>query len=262
VYTPVSDGQATATVRRALDRGLRCLDTAPSYAAPHYAGEPAVTRVRDVSRDGVLRSLEESLVRLRTDRVDLVCLHDTHAHEDAVYAHAYPALAELRSQGVIGAVGVALNDTAMLTRLVQRLDLDVVLCAGRYTLLEQTARHELLSACRRRGVSVVVGGVHHSGVLVGPDHHHTTYAGAPAPEPVIARARLLAKICAVYGVPLRAAALQYPLRHPAVVSVLTGCRSPEEVDDNLAMFEMDVPEALWHELHVTLHGTRPLSGCR
>jgi D-threo-aldose 1-dehydrogenase len=287
LYTPVAEDAALATIRRALERGLRYADTAPHYGLGRgeerfgraladvprasyvlstkvgrlvvplepgdppepegFADPPPYKRRWDWSRDGVLRSLEASLDRLGLDRVDVVYLHDPDDHEDEVYATAYPALAALRDEGVVGAIGAGMNQTAMLTRFVERLDLDVVLCAGRYTLLDRGAERDLLPACLRRGVSVVIGGVYNSGLLADP-RPGATFDYAPAAERVLAPALELRAVCAAYDVPLRAAALRFPLRHPAVASVLVGCRTPGEVDDNVEMFAHDIPERLWAEL--------------
>ena len=280
LYTPVSDAEATAAVRRARERGIEYFDTAPHYGAgcgerrlgaaltgeyvlstkvgrllvPLGVGEPPETegfadtppykRVWDWSAAGVRRSLEESLKRLGVDHVDILYLHDPDDHEEEVYATAYPALAALRDEGVVRAIGAGMNQTPMLTRFVERLDLDVVLCAGRYTLLDRSAEEDLLPACVRRGTSVVAGGVYNSGLLAGG----TTYDYAPAPPEMLERVAGLERVCAAHGVPLRAAALRFPLRHPAVASVLVGCRSAAEVDDNAELFEMDIPEALWEAL--------------
>jgi D-threo-aldose 1-dehydrogenase len=283
----VPDDDAVATVRRALEHGIRFFDTAPHYAVgrseelfgralagvprtsyvlstkvgrmvvPLEPGEPPelegfvdpppYKRRWDWSRDGVRRSLAESLDRLGLDRVDVVLMHDPDDHEDEVYATGFPALAELRAEGVVGAIGAGMNQTAMLTRFVERLDLDVVLCAGRYTVLDRTAERDLLPACVRRGVSVVIGGVYNSGLLADP-HPGAPFNYQPAPARLVAEALGLRDRCAVYDVPLRAAALQFPLRHPAVASVLVGCRSPHEVDDNVDMFGREVPDALWRDL--------------
>jgi D-threo-aldose 1-dehydrogenase len=287
LYTSVSEDDAVATVRRALDRGLGYFDTAPHYAVgrserlfgralagvpresyvlstkvgrlvvplgsrdqPEYEGfadPPPYKRRWDWSRDGVRRSLEESLERLGLDRVDIVYMHDPDDHENEVYATGFPALAELRDEGVVGAIGAGMNQTAMLTRFVQRLDLDVVLCAGRYTLLDRSAERDLLPACLRREVSVVVGGIYNSGVLADP-RPGTTYDYAPASESLVARALELRQVCVSHEVPLRTAALRFPLRHPAVAGVLVGCRTPEEVDDNVEMFGHPIPNALWAKL--------------
>ncbi|MCO5997753.1 aldo/keto reductase [Actinoallomurus rhizosphaericola] len=209
-----------------------------------FADPPPYRRVWDWSADGIRRSLEESLKRLGADRVDVVYLHDPDEHEEEVYATAYPALAALRDEGVIGAIGAGMNQTPMLTRFVERLDLDVVLCAGRYTLLDRSAEEDLFPACARRGTSVVAGGVYNSGLLAGG----TTYDYAPASPELRERVARLERVCAGHGVPLRAAALRFPLRHPAVASVLVGCRNAAEVDDNCDLFELDIPEALWEAL--------------
>jgi D-threo-aldose 1-dehydrogenase len=280
LYAPVGEATAALAVRRALDRGIRYFDTAPHYGAGRgeqrlgaalagagvvstkvgrllvplgpgeppepegFADPPPYRRVWDWTAEGVHRSLTESLERLGRDRVDVLLLHDPDDHETEIYETAYPALAALRDEGVVGAIGAGMNQTAMLTRFVERLDLDVVLCAGRYTLLDRSALVDLLPACERRGTSVVVGGVYNSGLLAGG----TTYDYAPAPPEVLARVARLQEVCAGHGVPLRAAALRFPLRHPAVVSVLVGCRSAAEVDDNADLLEIDLPEALWEDL--------------
>jgi D-threo-aldose 1-dehydrogenase len=280
LYDPVPPDQAAGAVRRAHERGIRYFDTAPHYGAGRgeerlgaalppgcvvstkvgrllvplgpgeppepegFADPPPYRREWDWSAEGVLRSLTSSLERLGLDRVDVVYLHDPDDHEDEVYASAYPALASLRDQGVVGAIGAGMNQTPMLTRFVERLDLDVVLCAGRYTLLDRSAADDLLPACERRGTSVVAGGVYNSGLLAGG----TTYDYRPAPPEPRARAERLGRICESYGVPLRAAALRFPLRHPAVASVLVGCRSAAEVDENADLFGLDIPDELWEAL--------------
>jgi D-threo-aldose 1-dehydrogenase len=280
LYDPVSDADAEAAVRRALERGIRYFDSAPHYGAGRgerrlgaalaadcvvstkvgrllvplgpgeppepagFADPPPYRRVWDWSAEGILRSLSESMGRLGVDRVDIVYLHDPDDHEEEVYATAYPALAALRDEGVVGAIGVGMNQTAMLTRFVERLDLDVVLCAGRFTLLDRSALADLLPACSLRGTSVVAGGVFNSGLLAGG----TTYDYEPAPPELRARVARLEEVCADHGVPLRAAALRFPLRHPAVASVLAGCRTAAEVDDNADLFDLDIPDALWEEL--------------
>ncbi|HEX6444546.1 MAG TPA: aldo/keto reductase [Streptosporangiales bacterium] len=284
LYTPVSEAQAADTIRTALDAGLRYLDTAPHYGAglseqrlgaalagrprdsfvvatkvgrrlrpraagerpddSGFPGEPAYKREWDWSRDGIRRTLEGSLERLGLDHVDIAYLHDPDDHEHLVYASAYPALAELRDEGAVRAIGAGMNQTPMLTRFVTRLDLDVVLCAGRYTLLERTAEADLLPACVERGVSVVIGGVFNSGLLAEPAPG-ARYNYAPVPGDVLARALRLRDACAVHGVPLAAAALRFPLRHPAVATVLVGARSPAEVSADAALVRHEIPDALW-----------------
>jgi D-threo-aldose 1-dehydrogenase len=287
LYEPVSEEQAEGTVRTALERGLCYVDTAPHYGAGRsesrigrvlaglprdaftvstkvgrrlrprrqgeppdpegFGAEPPYKREWDWSRDGIRRTVEASLERLGLDHVDVAYLHDPDDHEELVYAEAYPALAALRDEGVIRAIGAGMNQTAMLTRFVERLDLDVVLCAGRLTLLDRTAVTDLLPACEARGVSVVIGGVYNSGLLADP-RPGAPFDYAPAPPELLARTERLRDLCEGHDVPLRAAALQFPLRHRAVTSVLVGCRSPQEVDDNVAMLHHAIPEALWQEL--------------
>lgn len=212
-----------------------------------FANVPPYTRVWDFSRDGVRRSIEESLERLRLDRVDVVYLHDPDDHEREAFETGYPALAELRDEGVVGAIGAGMNQAEMLTRFVRETDVDAVLCAGRYTLIDQTALRELMPACVERGTSVVIGGVYNSGLLADP-RPGAPYDYAAAPREVVAHARRLAEVCGRHGVPLRAAALRFAAAHPAVATVLLGARSPQEVEDNVAMAGYDVPHAMWEEL--------------
>ncbi|MFM9694927.1 aldo/keto reductase [Streptomyces europaeiscabiei] len=204
-------------------------------------------RVWDFSADGVLRSLEASLDRLGLDRVDVVLLHDPDDHAEQALDEAYPALERLRGEGVVGAIGVGMNQSALPARFLRETDIDVVLLAGRYTLLEQDALTELLPEAAARGRSVLVGGVFNSGLLTDPKPG-ATYDYAPAPEPVLERALRLKAVTERHGVPLRAAALRFPLGHPAVVSVLTGARSPDEVRDTVEQSRHPVPAALWDEL--------------
>ena len=201
----------------------------------------------DFSADGVRRSLAESLDRLGLDRVDIAFIHDPDDHGEQAFREAYPALERLRAEGAVGAIGVGMNQTAMLTRFVTDTDVDVVLVAGRYTLLDRSAGRELLPAAQRRGVSVIAGGVFNSGVLAAPAAG-ATYDYQPAPGELIERAGRLAEACERFGVPLRAAAARFPLTHPAVASVLIGVRSAAEVTDALALRALDIPAALWESL--------------
>ena len=201
----------------------------------------------DYSADGVRRSLEASLGRLGLDRVDIALIHDPDAHGEQALREAYPALARLRAEGVVRAIGVGMNQTEMLTRFVRETDIDVVLVAGRYTLLDQTAADTLLPAALERGVSVIAGGVFNSGVLAAPTPG-ATYDYAAAPGSLISRALRLQEICAQAGVPLRAAAARFPLAHPAVASVLIGARNAAEVTDAITLRGLDIPPELWESL--------------
>jgi D-threo-aldose 1-dehydrogenase len=204
-------------------------------------------RVWDFSADGIRRSIEDSLVRLGVDRIDTVYLHDPDHHEDAAFGQAYPALEKLRAEGIIGAIGAGMNATAMLTRFLRETDVDVVLCAGRFTLLDGSALTALLPEAAARGKSVVVGGVFNSGLLADP-RPGATYDYAAAPPALLDRALRMDAVTRRHGLPLRAAALHYPLRHPAVASVLVGTRSAAEVRDAAEQFARTVPEDLWAEL--------------
>lgn len=201
----------------------------------------------DFSADGVRRSLEASLERLGLDRVDIALIHDPDDHGEQALREAYPALEKLRAEGAVGAIGAGMNQAAMLTRFVTDTSADVVLVAGRYTLLDQSAADTLLPAAQRRGVSVIVGGVFNSGLLAQPGAG-STYDYQAAPGPLVARARRLEAVCADFGIPLRAAAARFPLAHPAVASVLIGARSAREITDALRLRSRDIPAALWGAL--------------
>ncbi|MDX3847809.1 aldo/keto reductase [Streptomyces europaeiscabiei] len=214
----------------------------------HGFAVPAVhRRVWDFSADGVLRCLETSLERLGLDHVDVALLHDPDDHADQALREAYPALERLRAEGVIGAIGVGMNQSALPARFLRETDIDVVLLAGRYTLLEHDALAELLPEAAARGRSVVIGGVFNSGLLTAP-RPGATYDYAPAPQPVLDRALRLLAVCERHDVPLRAAALRFPFGHPAVASVLTGARSPQEVHDTVEQLRRPIPDTLWDEL--------------
>jgi D-threo-aldose 1-dehydrogenase len=295
LFTPVSEETAAATLAAAWAAGIRAFDTAPHYgvgvserrlgsflagyprdaftvstkvgrllvpAAGDVQGEdgfygiPPLTRVRDYSRDGVRRSLEESLERLGLDRVDIALIHDPDDFMEQAAGDAYPALAELRAQGVVRAIGAGMNSASALAWLAERCDLDCVLVAGRYTLLDQAAATDLFPVCQRRGVAVLAAGVFNSGILAGPDVGGT-YDYAPAPPAVLARARRMRDACARHGVPLPAAALQFPVRNPAVTAAVVGARSPEEITQDVSYLSTHVPDALWSELAVLLPGLLP-----
>ncbi|HMD94653.1 MAG TPA: aldo/keto reductase [Trebonia sp.] len=287
LFTKVTDDDARASIDAAWDGGIRTFDTAPHYglglserrlgaalrhrprdeyvictkvgrllepAGPHAGGDtegfavPA-SRVRrfDFSADGVRRSLAASLDRLGLDRVDIALIHDPDDHGEQAFREAYPALAKLRAEGAVGAIGVGMNQAAMLTRFVTETDVDVVLIAGRYTLIDQSAAGALLPAALEHGVSVIAGGVFNSGLLAAPVPG-STYDYRMAPDALISRARLLEETCARFGVPLRAAAARFPLTHPAVASVLIGARSAAEITDALRLRQLDIPAALWDSL--------------
>ena len=201
----------------------------------------------DFSADGVRRSLAASLDRLGLDRVDIALIHDPDDHGEQAIREAYPALEKLRADGVVGAIGVGMNQAAMLTRFIAETDIDVVLVAGRYTLLDQSAADALLPAAERARVSVIAGGVFNSGLLAAPVPG-ATYDYQAASGELLDRALRLEQACARFGVPLRAAAARFPLYHPAVASVLIGARSAAEISDAIRLRALDIPQALWDEL--------------
>jgi D-threo-aldose 1-dehydrogenase len=213
-----------------------------------YAVPATRVRVRDYSRDGVLRSLESSLARLAEDRVDLVFVHDPDDHYREALEGAFPALEDLRSQGVIRSYGAGMNHSRMLADLVRNTDLDVVLLAGRYTLLEQGALDDLLPACEARGVSVIAGGVFNSGLLASRTPASATYNYLPPPAEVLQRVDRIARRCERYGTTLPAAAVQFVLAHPAVATVCLGARNADQVRQNADLFRAGIPDELWIDL--------------
>jgi D-threo-aldose 1-dehydrogenase len=206
-----------------------------------------LVRRRDYSRDGVLRSLESSLARLGLDRVDIAFVHDAEDYVEETLDGALPALIELRDQGVLKGIGLGMNFAGVLAGFVRRADVDVVMIAGRYTLLEQPALDELLPLCERRGVRVMAAGVFNSGILASPEPGGT-YDYAAAPAGLVARARRIAGVCARHGVELPRAAIALPAAHPAVASVVLGASSPAQVHANADRAAAPVPSALWAEL--------------
>ena len=206
-------------------------------------------RVLDYSRDGTLASLEESLERLGLDSVDIVYVHDPDEYEQDALEGAFPALEELRQQGVIRSYGAGMNQSAMLTRFVENTNLDVVMCAGRFSLLDQSAASDLLPLAKQRGVSVVAAGVFNSGILATDSPHASAhYDYAPAPAELIERATQLAVACAELGYSLPQVAAQFPLLHPSVHSVCLGARNAAQASRNATLFETEVPREVYAEL--------------
>jgi D-threo-aldose 1-dehydrogenase len=211
------------------------------------SGETGFRVVFDFSRDGILRSIDESLGRLGLDRIDIAYLHDPDDHWQAAIDEAYPALHRLREEGVVRAIGAGMNQSAMLTRFAREGNFDAFLVAGRYTILDQDALAELLPTCLERHVAVVIGGVMNSGILAAPSEG-ARFNYKPAPIEVVERARALAAVCARHDVPLKAAAIQFPLAHPAVVSVVAGVGRIGHLDDYPAAMRQSIPAELWGDL--------------
>jgi D-threo-aldose 1-dehydrogenase len=285
LFEAVGDETARTTVDAAWDAGIRLYDTAPLYGAGlserrlgaalaprdrssytlctkigrrlepvgsgsdpgNWAEAAPLAPVWDFSADGVRRSLAESLDRLGLERVDVLHIHDPDEHFGPALEQARPALVALRREGRIGAVSAGMNQSAMLTEFARTGDFDCFLLAGRYTLLDQSGLVDLLPECAARGISVLAGGVYNSGILANPVPG-ASYDYRPAPAALVARAQAIATVCGRHGVPLRAAALQFPLGHPAVAGVLIGMRSPAEVADAVTMSTVDIPGQLWRDL--------------
>lgn len=211
---------------------------------------PATHRRRwDFSADGVRRSIEESLERLGLDRIDIAYLHDPDDFGEQAIAEAIPALVALREQGVIGAVGAGMNQSALPAEFIRRTDIDVIMLAGRFTLLEQGALADLLPLAEAQGVGIVIAGVYNSGLLAKahPDAH-AKYNYGEAPVELIRRATAIERVCERHGVDLPTAALAFAFRHPAVASVVVGARTRDQVRSNLERFATPVPAELWEAL--------------
>ena len=297
MYESFDPAAAEETVRAGYDAGIRFFDTAPQYGfgrseqamgralsalprdslvvstkvgrllvdAPEVEGTefgafsdlPPTFQRLDYSRDGVMRSVEESLGRLGLDRVDILLIHDPEPAgwdelRGQIASEAYPALRELRDQGVVRAIGAGMNHNERFMYLAERGEYDCVLIALRYNLLDTSALDALLPMCAERGIGVYHGGPYGSGILASDPGVETDlgtrhwYARAPAE--VIERARRLKAACDLYGVPLKAAALQFGLAHPAVVSTVPGPRSAAEARENAAMAQHPIPGGVWEEM--------------
>ena len=285
LFEEVPEDKALQIIERAWDAGIRHFDTAPLYghglaemrlgkalrdkprdefvlaskvgrllradAPPEpgqsFRGTPPVNPVFDFSYEGVMRSVDESLERLQLERIDILHIHDPDNHHNEAVQGAYKALDHLRSEGVIRAVGAGMNQAEMLARFARDGDFDCFLLAGRYTLLDQVALNELLPLCVERGIGIIAAGVYNSGILADPKPG-ARYNYTAAPEPLLERARKIRTVCDRHGVQLKAAAVQFPLGHPAVNCVVVGCRSVAQLDESLEMFEVDIPPALWKDL--------------
>ncbi len=218
-----------------------------SDMAHQFAVPDALTRVRDYSADGVRRSLEASLERLGLDRVDVVLVHDPDDVLDQAVDESVPALVALRDEGLVGAVGVGMNQWQALRRFVVETDVDVIMVAGRWTLVDRCAE-PLMTAAQERSVSVLAAAAYNSGLLAAPwPADDALFDYGPAPAEVLAIARAWAARAEQHGVTLPDLALQFPLRHPATAAVVVGLRSPAEVAAAAERLARSVPEAVWAE---------------
>jgi D-threo-aldose 1-dehydrogenase len=296
LFARLDDHVAIAAAERAFELGINLLDTSPLYGhglAEHRCGT-ALRRVRrqdivvctkvgrwmdpfhgkdsgsgfvggqphravvDYSYDGTMRSVEQSLLRLGTDRLDLLLIHDvdvwTHgadAIEDRfreAMAGAYVALDRLRGEGVVAGIGIGVNEAEMCVRFAQAGSFDTMLLAGRYSLLEQPALAHFLPLAQQKGIAVLLGGVFNSGILATGAVAGAKYNYQDAPPHILAKVAEIERVCAAHGVALPTAALHFALGHPAVASVVLGAQKPEEVEHNVAALASTVPSALWADL--------------
>ncbi len=268
--------EAAALIDRAAALGIRYFDTAPMYGVGESERRYRAPLSRldrsdfvlstkvgrrlqedaggsepwhfDFSREGALRSFESSLERLGVDHVDILLVHDPDDHAEQALGEAFPALIELREQGLVGAIGAGMNQWELELRFARELPLDCFLLAGRYTLLEQGALAEFLPYCEANGISVIAGGPYNSGILASDLSGRVSYNYRAAPVEMIERARSIKVVCDRHDVPLKAAALQFILAHPAIAAVIPGAASVAQVEDNVRMVEAPIPGALWAEL--------------
>jgi D-threo-aldose 1-dehydrogenase len=285
LFKSVDISESDQLIHAALDNGMNYFDTAPLYGhglaeerlgrilsnvtkpfvlqtkvgrvlnwvekadpVPWFPdADPHIQPVFDYSADGIKRSLEDSLKRLGVDHIDIALMHDAENHIPEAINIAYPVLADLKRQGIIKAVGIGINFCDVAIEIMKSVDLDIVLLAGRYTLLDQSAQNKLLPYALERKVDITIGGVFNSGVLADPKPG-ATFEYLPASDEIIAKAQAIGAFLSERGIPLTAAALQFPLRHPAVTSVLTGSRNSKELLANMADFDLELPEDIWNQL--------------
>lgn len=285
LFKSVSDQEGEDMLNAALELGINYFDTAPQYGhgvaeirvgkalrnakvpyvvstkvgrvLRHVEGvEPEkwfpdaprdIVPIYDYSPEGIRRSFEESLERLGLPHIDIVLMHDAEDHIKEAVENAFPVLAELRSQGLIKAIGLGMNYVVPALEIMRQTDLDIALIAGRFTLLDQSAQHELFPYALANNIDISMGGVLNSGVLANPVAG-ATYNYLPASDEIIARAAKIGDFLKERNAPLIATALQFPLRHPAVTSVLTGPRTTAELRANAADFDLELPAGIWKEL--------------
>ena len=285
LFKSVTDADGDELLNTALDVGINYFDTAPQYghgvaeirlgkalrgAKVPFVVETKVGRVLrhdpnaeifpwfpdaprdlvpvfDYSPDGIRRAFDESLERMGLDHLDIVLMHDAEDHVKEAIENAFPVLAEYRSQGLIKAVGIGINQAKEALQIMKGTDLDIALIAGRYSLLDQISHHELFPYALAHNIDISMGGVLNSGVLANPVAG-ATYNYLPASDEIIARAAKIGEFLKARNIPLLAAALQFPLRHPAVTSVLTGPRTAAELLENVDAFNLELPADIWAEL--------------
>ena len=285
LFTEVSDEDVQATVDTAWEGGVRFFDTAPLYGhglseirlgkalakyprneyvlaskvgrllrdpikqiSPSiFRNVPKLEPIFDYSRDAVLTSIDESLKRLNVDYLDVVHVHDPDDHEDWAISEAFPTLVKLRDEGVIKAVGCGMNQTSALVRFVHEVDLDCLLLAGRYTVLDNASSIELLHLCSEANIGVVLGGIFNSGLLANPAKNKT-FDYVEATPGILEKAQAISVLAQSHGVSLPQVAVQFGLRHPAVSSIVIGARTSSEISEDIAFAFQAVPDEFWVDL--------------
>ncbi|WP_282607081.1 aldo/keto reductase [Pelagibius sp. Alg239-R121] len=309
MHRALSEEEAQATLRAAIDAGVTYFDTAPLYGhglsemrfgealrslprdsyqlstkigryleacepgqedAGIFVDVPHNRPVYDYTYDGVMRSYEESLKRMGLDAIDILYIHDvdiwTHGSKEAsdrrideVMSGGYKAMEALRASGDVAAIGAGVNEWEVCQRLTELGNFDCFLLAGRYTLLEQEALDSFLPICEERNIGIVLGGPYNSGILATGAIEGAIYNYHPAPPEILQQVAAIGRVCDAHSVSMASAALQFPLAHPAVVSIIPGAMSPDEVKRNMATLEAEIPQAFWADLksEKLLHPTAP-----
>ena len=292
LFASVSESAVADVISTSMEMGLNYFDTAPHYGMgsaevrlgrninhlprssfvvstkvgrlivpSEKADDPgwenstaAVERIFDFSAAGIERSLLESLERLKMESVEMVFIHDPDGAADQAISEAYPVLERLRAEGIVKTIGIGITSNEIPTRFINETDIDVVLIALKYTLLDQSAATELLPTALKKGVSVIAGGVFNSGILTNPKAG-ATFNYEPASPEVLARAQKIEKFFVDRGVSLAQAALQFPMQHPAISAILVGCRSADEVTTNVALYNREIDSQIWSEFDTFLQGS-------
>ena len=292
LFASVSESAVADVISTSMELGLNYFDTAPHYGMgsaevrlgrninhlprssfvvstkvgrlivpSEKADDPgwenstaAVERIFDFSAAGIERSLLESLERLKMESVEMVFIHDPDGAADQAISEAYPVLERLRAEGIVKTIGIGITSNEIPTRFINETDIDVVLIALKYTLLDQSAATELLPTALKKGVSVIAGGVFNSGILTNPKAG-ATFNYEPASPEVLARAQKIEKFFLDRGVSLAQAALQFPMQHPAISAILVGCRSADEVTTNVALYNKEIDSHIWREFDTFLQSS-------
>ena len=292
LFASVSESAVADVISTSMEMGLNYFDTAPHYGMgsaevrlgrninhlprssfivstkvgrlivpSEKADDPgwenstaAVERIFDFSAAGIERSLLESLERLKMESVEMVFIHDPDGAADQAISEAYPVLERLRAEGIVKTIGIGITSNEIPTRFINETDIDVVLIALKYTLLDQSAAIELLPTALKKGVSVIAGGVFNSGILTNPKAG-ATFNYEPASPEVLARAQKIEKFFVDRGVSLAQAALQFPMQHPAISAILVGCRSADEVTTNVALYNKEIDSHIWSEFNTFLQSS-------